>query len=321
MKSERRHELQENILANHLGNINRAIEPYSRQIAIAVVLLAVAAIWYSLYSSKVSGRRSDATLKLIQESETQDPEALATVGTQYPGAPAASWADLYRGSALLAQGTRTLFLNRSDAETQLSDAKTAFESALSNGKDKLLKSRAHYGIARSAEAMGSIEEAIAAYEDCIKVGESEEMAKACQDRITALNDPDTTKFMAWFADQDFTPADPSLPPSLPSGSSLPDLPDLNLPDLDLGETSDEAPVGGLDMPAGSEQADVTDETAANAAEETSAAEETGAVEEASAVEETDDVEETSAAEEVSDAEETDASESRPEAETTAPDPS
>ncbi|TWT79398.1 hypothetical protein CA13_07980 [Planctomycetes bacterium CA13] len=260
MKSERRHELQENVLANYLGQINQAIEPYSKIILAGVIALLVAVVGYSLYSSKAVGERSDATLGLLQESESQDPEALEAISTRFPGTPAAAWAELQRGSQLLAQGSQGLFVNRQDAEVQLEDAKSAFKSALSKGKDKMLRSRANYGIARAAESLGQIDEAVEGYKDCIKVGESEEIAKACQDRITSLGRDDTKDFLAWFADQDFTPADPSLPPSLPSGNTLPDLPDLNLPALEGGdgEVSDT----GVELPEAT-----TDETAAAESDE------------------------------------------------------
>ncbi len=52
-----------------------------------------------------------------------------------------------------------------------------------------------------------------------------------------LGKTDTKEFLTWFETQNFKPADPALPPTLPGGETLPDLPDLDLP-----------PVEGLKVP-------------------------------------------------------------------------
>ncbi|EMI21715.1 hypothetical protein RMSM_01355 [Rhodopirellula maiorica SM1] len=258
MKSERRHELQENILANYLARINQSIEPYSRPIGIAVALLLVGGIGYAIYSSKVSEDRSQATFELLmQQTGSQDPEGLASVSVKYPNTPAAAWAHLYQGSALLAQGTRSLYVNRMDAEDELNGASKAFRNAISEGKNDLLLSRANFGIARSEEALGNLDKAIAAYKECARIGESEEMVEACEERIAALSKESTKDFLAWFKDQDFSPSDPSAPPSLPSGAMLPEMPDLDLPDL--GGASDEEPGDGLNLPE--DDAEMTDQAA------------------------------------------------------------
>lgn len=303
MKSERRHELQENILANYLARINQSIEPYSRPIGIAVAVLLIGGIGYAIYSSKVSEDRSQATFELLmQQTGSQDPEGLASVSVKYPNTPAAAWAHLYQGSALLAQGTRTLYVNRMDAEDELKGASKAFRNAIAEGKNELLLSRANFGIARSEEALGNLDKAIAAYKECARIGESEEMVKACEERIAALSKESTKDFLTWFKDQDFSPSDPSAPPSLPSGAMLPEMPDLDLPDL--GGASDEEPGDGLNLP---EDADVdsadsemkeeaTEDTAKEGTADESAGTETPAVEETPA-EEKPAVEEKPAADE------------------------
>ena len=79
------------------------------------------------------------------------------------------------------------------------------------------------------------------------------MVERAEERIAALKKPETREFIAWFSKQDFSPTnDPSLPPStLPGGSEIPGLPDLDLslPALDLGgESTSETPEGGLELP-------------------------------------------------------------------------
>jgi len=263
MKSERRHELQQNDLAIYLNKVNQSIEPYSRLIAIGVAVLIVGGISWGLYNSQQTGKRSDATLQLIQASSTQDAEDLLTVSESYPETAAGAWARLYQGKQYLSEGVQALYSNRTNAEQLLEDAQAAFENALARSNDRLLVSRAHFGIARAAESLGNLEEAIAAYEEVIAVNESEAMVEMAERRIEILNNPDTKDFLAWFADQDFAPADPSMPPSLPGADSLPELPDLSLPDLSLDSVGDPEPrniEGGIELPEGGSDSEPTDDT-------------------------------------------------------------
>jgi hypothetical protein len=242
--SERRHELQHNVLADYLHRINVSIEPYSKPIAIVLGIVIVGSIGIALYSGNQSGRRSDATMQLSLAAGEGDAEALGGVGELYSGTAAAAWARLYQGDQLLTRAFRVLYNDKTEATELMKSAQTAFEQALSTGKDPVLTSRAHYGLARIAESQGKTEEAIAEYRSTIAAAESEEMIKVAQRRIDTLNRPVTQDFLAWFGEQDFSPPEPSAPPALPSGSTLPDLPDLNLPPLDL---PDLAPAEKSDM--------------------------------------------------------------------------
>ncbi|KAA1257773.1 hypothetical protein LF1_02630 [Rubripirellula obstinata] len=234
--NDRRHELEKNELAIQLERVNKTIEPFSRLIAVVVGILIVAAIGYLFYSTQQGERRSDATLGLLQASASGDPEALGQVSESYPGTLAANWARVYQGNEFLGQGIQALYNDRENAAQLLGDAKNSFSNALASETDPLLQSRAHFGLARVAESMGELDEAITQYEETIKVGESEAMIKKAQDRIDSLSSPATKTFLTWFADQDFSPAEPSLPPSLPGSGSLPDSPDMDLGPLQLEDT-------------------------------------------------------------------------------------
>lgn len=247
MKSERRHELQQNELAAYLGRLNRSIEPYSKLIAVLLAVVIIGGIAIGLYNNNASEQRSDATLQLIQASGSGDPEVLAKVGDDFPETAAGAWARLYQANEYLADGMRLLYTGGA-AEDMLDQAIDAFNQAIAMSDNRLLTSRAYFGIARAEESLGEIDAAIEAYEKTIAVNESEAMVKRAQARIDSLSSPETKQFLAWFDEQDFSPADPSLPPSLPSGTALPELPDLTLPDL--GGASDEAkdPDQGIGMP-------------------------------------------------------------------------
>ncbi|KAA5539900.1 tetratricopeptide repeat protein [Roseiconus nitratireducens] len=251
--NERQHQLEHNLVADGLANAYKKIEPYSKLILAGIVAIVVGLIAIGLYTSGQTAKRSDATLQLLMDN----PE----VAQQYPGTVAAAWSLLYQGNDNLARGISALYTDRDEAETLLAEAKTQFIDARGASNDTILDSRANFGLGMASESLGEIDEAIEAYKRTIDANESEQMVEVAQERIDRLSDPSTKDFIAWFSEQDFSPADPSLPPELPGASSLPELPDLDLPELDLGDEmsssesgeAEDTPAksleGGLELPA------------------------------------------------------------------------
>ena len=249
MSSERRHQLEHNELAVWLFKVNKSIEPYSKQIAILVSLSIVALLAWSFLSSEEVAKRSDATLQLIQASGSGDAVMLGQVAESYQGTASGSWAKLYEGQALVSQGIQTIFTDRTGAEELLQQAEDVLLSAVNSSTETLLVSRGHYGIAQAREALGEVEKAIESYDQVIQVNESEAMVKRAEARIEALERPESKAFLAWFSEQDFSPPDPSLPPTLPGGNTLPEMPEIGLPTLDLGVDGETTtPEGGLELP-------------------------------------------------------------------------
>ena len=258
MNSERRHELQENELAAHLSRINKAIEPYSKLIAVVLAAVVLGVIAMALYQSKASGDRSDATLRLIDASISQDPTELKQIAASYPNTSAAAWARLYEANALLTESMQKLFVDRPSAEDTIRQARASYNTALSMSDDRILRSRCHFGLARASEALGEIETAIREYQETVAANESDSMVALAERRIASLESPDTQAFVDWFAEQDFSPVDPSAPPELPSSASLSESPDISVPPLNLSSDEDdpkELDGDGIEMPADEDIAD------------------------------------------------------------------
>ncbi|QDV63209.1 hypothetical protein Mal65_23510 [Crateriforma conspicua] len=244
MNSERRHELQENELANSLARFSKQIEPYSKWLLAGVIAVIALVFGLSFYSTTRTETRSDATLQLLQAGGSGDPEVFARVAEKYPDTAAAHWARLYTADQLMADGMAQLFEDREEALNLLGDAAESYGQALKAPAEntitsRTLRSRAHYGLARIAEAQGNVDEAIAEYKSVMEADESEAMTELAADRIEALESPATQDFLTWFGEQDFAPAEPSLPPALPDASELPESPDMELPDLGLGLETEE----------------------------------------------------------------------------------
>jgi len=231
MNSERRHELQQNALADLLGAQIKKIEPYTKLIAVGLAIVVVGALAFGFYRSAAVAARSDATLELLQNTGPVDPDALASVGERYADTSAGALARLFQADALLSEAIAGLFDDREAAEGQLDEALKQYTQVAQTSKDTLLRSRAQFGVARTLESKGEVDKAVSAYNRVIDIGESDAIATAARNRIEHLKSPMTQEFFAWFAKQDFTPPDPTAPPALPGGVSLPDLPDLDLPDV------------------------------------------------------------------------------------------
>ena len=247
MSKQKQTELDQNELAVWMAKVNKSIEPYSKLILVGVVALMAGWVYWGLRKSSQSEARSDSTYSLLMN----DPE----VADKYPGTSAAAWSTLYSGNKDLESGIQSLYADRTDAEILLNEAKDSFNKAVSISDDKLLLSRGYLGIALASESLGQLDEAIEAYEKCAEIDESKAMVEKAQSRIEELSRPDTKAFVAWFDTQDFSPKDPSLPPELPGGSSLPELPDLNLSPLLSGEQDEmslEDTPGKIELPEGGE---------------------------------------------------------------------
>jgi hypothetical protein len=231
--NDRRNELNETEIGKGLDRINQAIEPHSKTIVLGLVVLVALAIGWALYSSEQTGKRSLSTFQLINAAGEGDAENLQRVTSTFPDTLAAGWASLFRGDETFGSGVQQLFQDRDAALAELETAEEAYRKAKSLGGDALLISRANLGVAKVAEARGESEKAIDAYREVIASGESDQMKEYAESRIEVLKRKDTTEFLAWFNEQDFAPAEPSLPPSLPGMGTLPGLPDLKLPELTL----------------------------------------------------------------------------------------
>lgn len=229
----------DNLLATSIGGLNQKIEPYTKPIAALLIISTIAAIVWVLYRNEQTGARSDATLSLLQKVDSGDPELLSNVASDYPETVAAKWAMIFRGDDLLAAGLRDLYSDRDSAMEQIEEARVSYRTGIDAQGDRLLVSRAHLGLAKIAEAEGNLDEAITAYDEVVANAESDEMRTFAEQRIEFLKAPSTESFVEWFNVQDFSPADPSLPPSLPGMPDLPESSDLDLPKLEIpgGENS------------------------------------------------------------------------------------
>lgn len=223
MKSERRHELQQNELADILGRFIKKAEPYAPVVLTAIIALVIAGLAFSYFQSRAATQRSDATLLYLLNSGQGDPAALGDIAASYPDTKAAQLAKLSQADAYLSQGIEAMFTDRELATADLQDALTTYQDVFDAAEEQIVRSRAAFGTARTHEALGEIDQAIESYQQVVEIHESDAIVEVAEQRIKSLQRADTKEFLAWFSEQKPQSADPSLPPGMPEFGGLPDF--------------------------------------------------------------------------------------------------
>jgi hypothetical protein len=263
MKSERRHELQTNYLADWLGNHIGQVRPYSKMlmgvlVIIAVLFFAVLYLW---------GQRSRQIAvgwdELYAASAEGDAGQLDIVARNHPGTLLGEWASQMAGDNHLRNGVNLLTSDRDEAYQRLRDARDAYESVINETEDAMLKQRATMGLAQVFEATNEVGKAEAQYQSVIKSWPNEPVFKVATERLEFLKEPSTRGFLTWFSKQKPRPAQsPTTPGSetkLPSiYDDLPGDSDLTLPDSNALPSRQSDPLfDPLQPPTGVDSSDDT----------------------------------------------------------------
>lgn len=263
MKSEKRHEMQKNELADWLGNHAETAADYFWPVAGGIIVAFAAAIgiaWYLNNRDSSSAAAWDKYYQAFGERE-REPE-LKKVAEDQPNTAAALWALQGYADLNASKGAGLMFADRAEAKSKLQEAADSYKQVLDKSRDPFLLARAQYGMARVQESLCQPEEAKKYYEFVAKSEKDSALGKAAARDAQRMADPQTVEFLDWFSKQ--TPKRPSptghggipgLPP-LNVPSDLPARPDISLPgNLNLdsvapppaGATPGAAP-GGLDFP-------------------------------------------------------------------------
>jgi hypothetical protein len=165
MKSEERHELEQNTLAKLLEQGSDKAAPYASYIIYG--LLAVAAVWaiFRLTSSSMVAKKDAAwdAYTMAVYPFPADTDALRAAADQYKGKEVGEFAELAWADSQLAQGCRDYFTDKKGAMEALDNALKQYEDAAGRVKNPVVRSRAQFGAAKATEAKGEIAAAIAAY--------------------------------------------------------------------------------------------------------------------------------------------------------------
>lgn len=219
MKSEERHQLEQNELADWLTKLIGRGKQYVPHVAAAVVLL-FAVMWvYGLIAASRENKRGEAWRQFF---DAQTPEQIEVVSERHPGADLAPYAKLKIAQMLFQDGKAKLFNDRNDAVSKLDKATKAFEEVAAKAEfGSLLKSQALFGIAVCKETTGAINDAIAAYKrviaDCKDSGE----AAYAERQLKLLESPEGKDFYAKVANYRPKATSTDLPPKVDNPAAVP----------------------------------------------------------------------------------------------------
>lgn len=235
MKSEERHELEQNTLAKLLEQGSDKAAPYASYIIYG--LLAVAAVWaiFRLTSSNMVAKKDAAwdAYTMAVYPFPADTEALREAADQYKGKEVGEFAELAWADSQLAQGCREYFSDKKGSMEALDNALKQYEDAAKRVKNPVVRSRAQLGVAKATEAKGDIAAAIEAYNKVTGV-----YSELAESRVKVLEEWKSQDVATWLA----TAEGASRPSGAGAGGMMPQFtPDgLELPSTDPAANTDAA---------------------------------------------------------------------------------
>ncbi len=238
MKSERRHDLQSNELANTLGSGIEKVQPFSQYIVGGVVIAALLAVGWGVYTSFARKSAAAAWTEYYFTVNSGDAELFKAVADKHPGSAAAIWAEQTAGDEYLANGIDALYRDRGQGVELLKKAITSFEKVNNNAKQPELRTRAVLGLAQAHESLGEIDKAKSHYQQVIADGLQPAITSVATSRLAFLNSQAGKDFYVWFDKLKPTPA---LPPRMPGNLSDPPT----SPNIDFGTPLD---TSGIELP-------------------------------------------------------------------------
>ncbi len=289
MKTERRHELQTNVLADSLAHWIERAKPYSRAaLAVVIALVALVFVW-GYQSAQAVRRQSEGWSEYYDAMMTRDPrERLGDIVERYAGTSVAHWSRAVLADMQLASGTDGLFSDRAGARELLQTALENYHAILRESDDPMLQQRATFGLARAREGLAKdLAKAREEYRSIATKWPDSPYAAPAEARAKDLDRLATKTFYDWFAKYEpprpmsREPGTPGVRPefmqdTLDEGSlKLPSLLDGESPPPDLGAPATLEKPAETDNPeAGGDAPAATEEPPAAAPDTTSAPSET-----------------------------------------------
>lgn len=251
MKSERRHDLQTNELANTLGSGIEKVQPFLQYIVGGVVVAALFAIGWGVYTSFSRKNAAAAWTEYYFTLNAGDAESFKAIADKHPGSAAAIWAEQSAGDEYLADGIDAIYRDRGQGVELLKKAIDSYEKVKNNAQQAELRTRAILGLAQAHETMGEIDQAKTEYQQVVDYGLQPAITKMATNRLAFLNSEAGKEFYAWFDKLKPTPA---LPPSMSGNLNVPPTsPDLKF-DTPIDTSKLELPKAEPTAPAGTQPA-------------------------------------------------------------------
>lgn len=224
MKSERRHELQHNELADWLANTVAAVKPYQNLLLSGVLIVVLAFLGYTVWSRMAASESAKAWDEVNAALDAGNIPRLAEVIESCPGTSAAHMAAVVLADNYLGEGCNRLFTNKALGVDDLNKAIQLYDVVRQECPRSTLYERATFGLARAKESKGdaeSIKQAERLYEEVATKTPTGTFTVAAAERLADLKRPSTMEFYDNF--RKFSTAAFSTPDDRPDfdSSSLP----------------------------------------------------------------------------------------------------
>lgn len=258
MKSERRHELEQNSLAQWLTENADRVKPYANTILGVLLVIVLAVLVYNWWSGNAATNKEVAWDEMLGATSkalsTQDASDLDLVAENHPNSKAGLWAAVTAGDLRLAFGADSRFSNKDVADDDLKAAVENYHFVLDEARDSVLRERATFGLARAYETQGDLEKAVERYKEVVQHYPDGLYKPVAQDRLAFLESPAGKSFYKKFAQ--FKP-EPALAdePGTPGARPEFDLDSLTTPETPAASSAapaaESAPTDPDDTPADS----------------------------------------------------------------------
>lgn len=207
-------EIRDNDLAEKTIEFIDRLRPHLNTLLLAAAGLLLAAVGWVLVSSQSAATRSqswDAYLAGLSSGEVQ---SFDEVIRRYPGTPAADWSRLVLADMALTEGTELLFVDKDRAPPRLQAAVDLYSAILGARPTGMLAERATFGLAKSRESLGQLEEARRGYAAVAAEFPSGALAQMATDHAAELGRESSRQWYDWFAAQKIAP--PPKPAEAPA---------------------------------------------------------------------------------------------------------
>jgi hypothetical protein len=239
MKTERRHELQTNVLASSLAHWTESAQPYGKALLAALLAIVIALFAWLYIRSQNQARTSEGWNDYFQAVNNRDDQLLQDVAEQYGGTMVSEWSRLTLADWQLDSGTNRLLVDRSLARDQLREAIEKYQAVNLQASDNTIRERATYGLARAQEAYGELENARETYNKLATNWPESPFAATAKARASVLETQPAKQFYDWIAKYEPPKplsGEPGTPGARPDFLKEPDVGTLNVPGS-LGDKS------------------------------------------------------------------------------------
>ncbi|HEX4146015.1 MAG TPA: hypothetical protein VHY91_21115 [Pirellulales bacterium] len=252
MKTERRHELESNQLANSLGHWADAVRPYFNTILAAILAVVVAGAVYLVAQRRAVAGNAVAWDQYFTALAHLDRLKLEDLGEEYTGTPVGWWSSCMAAELGLNEGSNQLFHDKVLAHDILRRSADRYAQVLGEAHDPALLKQANFGLARVHECLGEIKKAADEYQAIAAKWPGTAVASAAEQRAKDLKAMPTREFYDWFAKQDIGKGRISPRPGMPglkSPFNLDALPDAPSTDATPGDEATPGPSAASESPA------------------------------------------------------------------------